>query len=139
MRQTRLALILSLLLCAQQAFASKEGVLVWSSFSIHSVGIGNSGPVDISGTYAEAGLTKLVIKAFGKEYVLSAVQLQQVQGLYVNGMQLSYVNGYAEEGGRSIYLVLTGLTGGTRAAKRITLDDRGLSITSEIINKAAEQ
>jgi hypothetical protein len=139
MRLTRPAFILGVLLCAPRAFASEEGVLVWSSFSVHSAGIGSSGLIDVSGTYGGAGVEQLVVKAFGKEYVLSSVQLRQLQGVHVNGMQMSYEAGYAELGGRSIYLVLSmGFTSGTRAAKRITLNERG-DITIGMNQRAAEQ
>lgn len=143
MRLARLSvfLIAAMLLAGDQALASAEAVLVLSSFNVHSAGIGESGPVDISGAYADAALRKLAIKAFGREFVLTPAQLKQLAGAYVNGIQLTYEDGYPEVGGRTVYIVLsTGFTSGTRSAKRITLNERGdVTIGDLVSERAAER
>lgn len=127
MRSALVVVVLGLLAgVPAPGLASQEGVLVWSSFSVHSSGIGQSGPADASGTYGEGGVTELTIKAFGREFMLNQSQLRQLQGMHLNGMQLSYEEGYARLGGRTVYLVLSmGFTSGTRTAKRVTLNERG--------------
>lgn len=132
MQRIGLVIVLVFLLGAPGGvFASQEGILAWSSFSVHSAGIGNSGPVDVSGDYGDAGLTRLTINAFGRTFTLSRAQLQEFKGVHLNGMRLSYEAGYAELGGRTAYLVLSmGFTSGTRAAKLVTVNERGdISIT----------
>ena len=139
MRLMRLVLIVCVVLgAALDASASKEGVLVWSSFFVHSAGIGGSGPVDVSGNYAAAGVTRLDIKAFGRQFSLTSDQLKQLEGVYVNGMQLSYEAGYEKTGGRTVYLLLSmGFTSGATEKRRIMLNERGdVTITR---GKAAEQ
>lgn len=119
--------ILALLVgTAQDAQASEEGVLIWTAFSIQSAGIGESGPVQLSGAYGDGGLARLSIKAFGREVSLSKPQLEKLRGLSVNRMQLSYEEGYRELGGRTVYAVLgRGFLSGARDAKLITLNERG--------------
>ena len=92
------------LLTAAPAHASKEGVLTWSSFSIDSPGIGSSGPVSISGKQDSTGATRITIKAFGRTYELGKAHLEKLKAMLINGMQLSYEEGYKELGGRTLYI-----------------------------------
>jgi hypothetical protein len=106
--------------------ASQEGVLPFASFSIRSEGIGNSGPVEIAGSYGANGLAMLVIKALGREFVLTSEQRQKLSGLSVNSIQLSYEGGYPQFGGRTIYIVLgMGFVRGSVDSRIVTLNERG--------------
>ncbi len=135
MRQLlRVPVVLCLLVAPDGASASKEGELPWSSCTLHSDGIGASGPVDVAATYANAQVTSLTVRAFGREYNLSQAQLQQLKGAYLNGMQLRYEPGYVELGGRTVYVLMyaSSAPAGTRMAKRVSVTERGdVALTSE--------
>ena len=104
-----LSVALTLLLSGAVAFASKEGPLLFSSFSIASPGVGSSGPVTVTGkTDAADHLIALTVIAFGKTFQLNKDQLMQLVGLKFNGIQLSYEAGYAQLGGRTVYIAFQG-------------------------------
>ncbi len=64
------------------AFASREGVLELSAFSIESKGIGSSGPISISGKKNEKEeFVSLKVTAFGKEYEISNEDLKIIPKL----------------------------------------------------------
>jgi hypothetical protein len=108
------------------AHGSQEGALALSSFTIQSPGIGESGPVTISGTQNANTVTALNVKAFGKEFNLAPKQLQELKGLGANGVQLSYERGYKELGGRTLYLQLSfGFISEKRSAKVVVVSERG--------------
>lgn len=115
------------------ANASKEGMLAFSDFSVKSPGLGNSGPVEISGTQISGGITSIRISAFKRETSLNTAQLAQIRGLIANGIQISFELGYKETGGKKIYIVLTeGLTSGRARAVTIQFTEAGkLRITQE--------
>lgn len=120
-------LIVLMLLLTSNVFASQEGVLSLSSFSIESKGIGSSGPVSISGTKNDKNeFTLLTIKIFGKEYKISDEDLKKIPAKPYNGIQLSYEHGYKELGGRTIYIILQfGFTSGNRDRTLITVTESG--------------
>jgi hypothetical protein len=115
-----------LLLAAGGSVASEEGALMWSSFTVRSGGIGTSGPVTVSGTQGGNGITAMEIDAFGRKVVLDDVHLQRLKGVTMNGMQLSYENGYEQLGGRTLYIQLSlGFTSGTPVRKVLVVHERG--------------
>ena len=83
-------------------FASEEGVLKLSDFTIKSKGIGNSGLVIVTGTKNDRNeFIDLKINAFGKEYKISEKNLTKIPPVSYNGIQLSYEEGYKELGGKN--------------------------------------
>jgi len=61
-----LAVIALVLALTDSAFASKEGILAFSSFRLESAGIGSSGKIVIAGQQDEKSqITTLTISAFG--------------------------------------------------------------------------
>lgn len=127
-------LVLAVLACAvMPASASQEGVLAFGAFTINSFGIGESGPIVVSGRQGQRGVESLEVKAFGKVFALNAEQLRMLQGGLLNGLQLSYEGGYRELGGRTIYLWFSkGFTSGVAEAKLITIRENGvITVTQE--------
>jgi hypothetical protein len=111
---------------SQPVISSQEGVLMFSDFAVTSPGIGESGPVSVSGTQTTDGIASLRVKAFGKEVVANPGQLKNLRGFSANGMQLTYEGGYKELGGRTVYLVLIkGFTSGTQSTQRVEVNERG--------------
>jgi hypothetical protein len=119
-----------------RAHASQEGILVWSAFSIESLGIGSSGPVSISGKQDRTGPTAVTVKAFGRTYLLAKDHLQKLEGVMMNGMQLSYEGGYKELGGRTLYIqLLRGFTSGVPLRRTIEIRERGDIVVQESPSK----
>jgi len=118
------------------AFASQEGVLDLSNFTVKSKGIGSSGPVLITGARNEQNeFVSLKIEAFGKEYNVSPEGLKKIPEGFYNGIQLSYEHGYKELGGRTIYIVLQmGFVSKTDNRALITLSENGDIKIEEIKN-----
>jgi hypothetical protein len=107
-------------------FASKEGVLALYTFHVESPGIGESGPVSVSGRQSKLGIDFLIVKAFGKVFQLNREQLNSLQGGSLNGIQLTYEGGYKELGGRTIYLQFSkGFTNGILHAIVFVLTEDG--------------
>ncbi|MHA6206009.1 hypothetical protein ACXU4B_16405 [Dyella soli] len=126
--------IFALIFGSTSAYASKEGILRMSSFELTSDGIGESGPVTITGKQGDKGILALSITAFGKRFELDVAQLAKVQGLPINGFQLSYEAGYKEQGGRTVYIVLSkGFTSGTAGRKFVVITESGaIRVTDEL-------
>jgi hypothetical protein len=116
-----------LVACASAAHASQEGVLVLSSFRLESAGIGASGKIVVEGKQDEKGqVVSLKVNAFGKEYVVPKEKLAGLGELLANGIRISYEAGYAELGGRTVYIQLqTGFTSGTREQALVTVKENG--------------
>ena len=74
---------------ATPAGGSQELVVPWSSFTIVSRAL-PSGVVEVAGLQSENGLSKLVVKAFGRQFELSPAELRALVGMTANGMQLTY-------------------------------------------------
>lgn len=120
------------------AHASREGLLQLSLFSIESTGIGNSGPVEVSGSQDDKGITTIRIKAFHKEFTPTKTQMSSLRNFTSNGIQLSYEAGYKAVGGRTIYLLFSkGFTLGQIQSRLVTVNEAGgISITDGRDNKA---
>lgn len=129
-------LFISLVLAfgATTVCASKEGILRMATFELSSEGIGDSGPVVVSGIQGDNGIQELAIRAFGKQFKLNGQQLIQVQGISINGLQLSYETGYKELGGRTIYIVLSkGFTSGIIGRRFVVITESGtIRISNEL-------
>lgn len=115
-------------------FASQEGILRMASFEATSGGIGESGPVTISGKQDDNGISKLTVTAFGRKFELDGEQLARVRGLSINGLQLTYEAGYKELGGRTVYIVLSkGFTSGTAGQRFVLVSENGsVRVTDKI-------
>lgn len=107
--------------------ASEEGVLKLSDFTIKSNGIGNSGPVVITGSKNDQNeFTDLKINAFANEYKISDRDLAKIPPVSYNGIQLSYEEGYKELGGRTIYIIFQrGFTSGINKKVLLSLAENG--------------
>jgi hypothetical protein len=117
-------LVMAALLCAGSILASEEGAFTLRKFRFES--FDESGPVVVSGTQKDTGIDTLRIDAFRKSFTLTPVQLKQLRGLIVNGVQLSGEGGYKELGGRTLYLILSmGFTSGVANAKLVSVNERG--------------
>src|SRR4051812_26463299 len=104
MRARLLLSVIALIVLCTAVTASEEGVLVFHKFRFESRD--ESGPVVVSGTAQFDRIDALRIDAFHRSFTLTAAQLKQLRGLILNSVQLSGEGGYAELGGRTIYLVL---------------------------------
>src|SRR5690606_14093257 len=108
-----LLLAFGLLAASSEAAASKEGLLHLNAFALESPGIGQSGPVKVSGAQSDGGISLLRIEAFGKNFTLQPQQLRSFKGFTANGVPISYEGGYVDFGGRTIYVVFSrGFTSG---------------------------
>jgi hypothetical protein len=93
---------------------------------VESLGIGDSGPVVLSGRQSPDGFASLKINAFGKTLALTEPQLKKLKGGHLNGLQLSYEHGYTELGGRTIYVRFSkGFTSGITEARLVTITEDG--------------
>ncbi|MDK9712677.1 MAG: hypothetical protein OEL86_01000 [Sulfuritalea sp.] len=121
--------LLAALFCAYASphlHASQEGALLVSEFAVSSPGIGSSGPVRVSGTQRSEGIVSLRVQAFGREYVLPAALVAELQGFHANGLLFSYESGYKETGGRTVYLgFVRGFTTGVQASKHVSVSESG--------------
>lgn len=124
MRSHYYLLVVAVALVCGSAVASQEGVFTFRKFRFES--FDESGPVVVSGTQKDTGIDTLRIDAFRKSFMLRPAHLKQLRGLIVNGVQLSGEGGYAELGGRTIYLVLSmGFTSGISKSKLVSVNERG--------------
>lgn len=111
---------------ATSALAVKEGILIWSNFSIESLGLDTSGPVKFSGTQSSDGITSLRINVFRREIVLNPSQISQLRGFSVNSIGLSYSRGYTKLGGRTLYITISkSSTSGSEVTKTIEFNEQG--------------
>ena len=114
---------LCVLLLAGSSSGSEEGAFEFRTFRFESHD--ESGPVVVSGTQGDRGITGLRITAFQRSFTLTPAQLKQLRGLIVNGVQLSGEGGYKELGGRTLYLILSmGFTSGIANAKLVSVNER---------------
>jgi len=103
------------------AAASQESVLTWEKFRIES-----SGPVIVSGSQNAAGLRELHVEAFGKSFAIPESTLTKLRGVMINGLQISYEEGYPEVGGRTVYLLFSkGFVSGMQEGKLLVVKERG--------------
>jgi len=124
MKKVLLSVLASFLICSS-ALASQEGVLALQDFKIETRGIGESGPVIVTGKQDEKNqVTALKVEAFGKAFELKAADLEKIPKFPYNGIQLSFETGYKELGGRTIYVNLQfGFTSGNKQRVLITIPE----------------
>ena len=129
----RIAIPLILLAFSAPILASKEGILTLDKLNLESNGIGESGPVNVSGTQTPAGITSFRVEAFGKTIELTPPQLKELEGGQYNLIQLSYERGYAELGGRTIYIKLgkAFTSGEVRGVVVVVTEDGKVKVTKE--------
>lgn len=85
--------------------SSEEGILAFSNFRLESGGLGSSDKVIVEGVQNTKGqIVSLNVSAFGKDYIVPKERLADLDGLSANGVRISYEAGYAELGGRTIYI-----------------------------------
>jgi hypothetical protein len=123
----RLILAMVVFAVATCASASKEGILPLSNFRLESDGIDGSGKVVVEGKGDKDGhLVSLKVTAFGRDYLLPKDKVAQFARLMANGVQISYEAGYAELGGRTVYVQLQmGWTSSTRQKAVVTVTENG--------------
>ncbi len=101
------ALLLPLIL-APPANASKEGGLSLYSVILDSPGTDKSGPVHVEMQRSDEGIGKLIVSAFGRNETAPSQLLQSIkEKRWLNGVQLSWEQGYDLTGGRKVYVMLT--------------------------------
>ena len=114
------------LLVPGAAVASQEGILSLGTFQFSSHGVGQSGPVIVSGARKGEEVTAFCVQAFEQTKCLSKEQLVQASGSMVNGLQISYEAGYRETGGRTVYVVLSkGFVSGRNESKVVAVSEFG--------------
>jgi hypothetical protein len=106
---------------ASGATGSQELYLPWSTFRIDLGTLGSVGVIEIYGVQAERGLSRVAVKAFGREFEFTPAQLKQLEGLTINGVEVTYEAGYPEVGGRTIYLLFSM----GRVKQRVALSEHG--------------
>ncbi|MCG2711414.1 MAG: hypothetical protein L6416_03710 [Candidatus Omnitrophica bacterium] len=128
--------ILAIILLSSNVFASEEGVLKLSNFIIKSDGIGDSGAISVTGIKNQQNeFIDLKIAAFDKEYKILEEDLKKIPSASYNGIQLSYVEGYKEFGGKTIYIIFQrGFTSGINKKVLITLSENGSVSIKEMKN-----
>ena len=119
--------------------ASQEGILAFSSFRLESAGIGSSGKVVVEGKQDdEHRIVSLKVEAFGKIFEVPKKKLAGLSELPSNGIRISYEHGYAQFGGRTIYIELQmGFTSGVRKQARVTIAESGAIEVTAIERKNA--
>ncbi|MES2073761.1 MAG: hypothetical protein V4488_25630 [Pseudomonadota bacterium] len=123
----RAAFALLMLSISSWAWASQEGVLSLNSFQFSSAGIGNSGPVIISGEQNAQRFLSLTVSAFRRRVSLNQEQLAKLKAGLFNGVQMSYDSGWKEVGGHTVYIVLSmGFTSGVKSSQIVSVNERGI-------------
>lgn len=80
----------------------------------------------MTGSQTSDGISNLRIVSFGREYILTAPLILQLRNFSVNGIQLSYEEGYKEYGGRTLYVTFTqGFTFGSVRLKVLSVNEKG--------------
>lgn len=123
----KIVIVLLFLAFAGVAYASKEGILPFSSFRLESDGIGSSGKVVVDGKQDDQSrIVSLKVEAFGKIFEVSKEKLAGLSELPSNGVRISYEHGYAELGKRMIYIELQmGFTSGIQKQAQVTIIESG--------------
>ena len=127
MRTAKLALLFLALLATPLLNASVEGILALEKFTVESSGIGKSGPVTVTGTQNNLGITALNVLAFGKSISVSSQDLEKLKGLTANGLQISYEEGYKNTGGKTVYVsFIKGFTSGEKKRVSVSITENGV-------------
>lgn len=113
------------------AYADEEGRMPLTHLQFDSRGLDNSGPVRVEATQSDGGLTDLKVSAFGKTQVATHTQLSALDGKIINSIGITYSRGYANGGGRNIYLLLCqGFSSGVQVVAVVTVTEtKGIRIT----------
>ncbi|MBI2307898.1 MAG: hypothetical protein HYU78_11415 [Rhodocyclales bacterium] len=128
-----LFLTFMLLLSASPALASQEGALSLNSFQFSSLGISESGPVNLSGEKNHEVFVSLSVSAFGRTINLSKEQLAKLRPAFINGVSLSYEAGYKNLGGRTLYVIFTkSFTSGTQESQIVSINEQGVVEVSNV-------
>ncbi|GAB2874626.1 hypothetical protein GCM10027277_49820 [Pseudoduganella ginsengisoli] len=102
----------------------------WSDFSISSKGPAATGVAKIVGTQTENGIASLQIEAFGKKVQLNGLQLKSLEGMNINGMQLTFEK--KDGDGIRLFIVISrGFSSGLVKSKLIEMDEKGNIAVSE--------
>jgi hypothetical protein len=117
------------LLLSRAVLASEEGALPLQEFQVSSQGIGESGPIVVTGAKNDDGrFREITVVAFGKTFALPQPILDQLSQQFQNGLQLSYEAGYPNLGGRTIYLQFQfGFTSGPVRSVVVAISEDGKS------------
>lgn len=101
-------LVLLPLILATPASASKEGGLSLYRVILDSPGTDESGPVHVEMQRTDKGIQKLMVSAFGRSETASSQLLQSIKRkAWINGVQLSWVEGFGFTGRGNLNIVLT--------------------------------
>lgn len=105
-------------------------------FQFSSPGIGQSGPVVVSGEQNSNQVVSLTVQAFGRTVSLPKAQLAKLRGGFINGIQAPYEVGYRELGGRAIYVILSrGFTSGLQETQLVSVNDQGAVEVNHTVRK----
>jgi hypothetical protein len=108
------------------ADADEEGRLPIAHMYFDSEGLDNSGPININALQDSTGISELKVSAFGKLNTVTKAQLVALSGRVFNAVGASYSRGYANTGGRSVYVLLCqGFSSGMEVAAVVTITERG--------------
>jgi hypothetical protein len=103
-----LGAVLLPLILAPPANASKEGGLSLYRVILDSPGTDKSGPVHVEMQRSDEGIEKLMVSAFGRNETAPSQLLQSIkEKRWLNGVQLSWEQGYELTGGKKVYVMLT--------------------------------
>jgi hypothetical protein len=113
--------------------ASQEAIFPIGSLRMESASLGDWGPVVIDATQDEKGMQRFGVQAFGRTYLLTPSQLREIGGVMYNSIQISREAGYAELGGRTIYVKLgVGFTSGQLSRTRyVVVTEAGTIIVQD--------
>jgi hypothetical protein len=108
-------------------FASQEGTLPWTAFTIQTSDQDNwTNGVTITGTQSTTGVTSLKVTAFKRDFILTTAQIKQLRGFSANGLLVSFETGWKEFGGRTLYLTFqVGFGAGVQETLVIRLNEQG--------------
>lgn len=111
---------------ASSCIASEESPSIFNEFKIASKGYGYSGPISVTGSGTEKGLSNLNVNAFNKHFSLNSDELMKLSGLMVNNIQISMDGGY---GGRKFIIVLsTSYAAGTVKSGYVEVSEDGIKV-----------
>jgi hypothetical protein len=108
------------------ANADEEGRLPLAHMQFDSLGLDNSGPINVQAAQDSTGITELKVSAFGKLHTVTKAQLAPISGYVFNAIGVSYSRGYPNTGGRSVYVLLCqGFSSGAEVVAVVTIAKRG--------------
>ena len=123
-----LATVISCVAFCMPAVADEEGRVPLARIQFDSVGLDNSGPVHVEVTQSAQGVTEMNVSAFGSVHNLPLDQLATIKGLIFNTVGVTYSQGYAIVGGRSVYILLCqGFSSGVSVLAIVTVKEKGPS------------